>query len=156
MRSLALAGFVTGGFIVVVLVVLGLRGRFGTTEQRGDYELYELEHSSDVPKGARTTRATCRGHDGERHQIIGAGVLWATGDFVGFALRSPRRHLRIPRARVESAIATDAHTRPGGVERADGDRLLVVTWEDPHDGQITVVFDLDDAPQWAAALSGES
>lgn len=153
MSPAVIVAFLVGGLVVSALVVLGLRGRFGTPRQQGDYELYELERSPSIPSGARRCRATSRGHDmASERQMIGAGVLWADGERVEFILRRPRRTLTISRSRIDEVVATDTWARPGTVTRTDGPRLLLITWSDHRHGTARMAFELDDAPDWAEHL----
>ena len=145
--------FIAGGLTMSMLAVLLIRGRFGTPGEQGVYELNELARSSEVPSGARLRGlATCRGHGVNSRQILGAGVLWLADDSIGFVLRQPRRHLRIPLSEVRSAT-TAASYRHGTIEEVceDGE-FLVVEWVSSS-GTGLVGWQVDDPAAWAAEIS---
>jgi len=138
--------------VAVILVILGLRGRFGTPRERGQFELNELMRSDEVPR--RTTLreiATCRGHSLDSRALYGAGALWLTRDTLGFVLRAPRRHLAIPVASITSATAASSYHRIGVDEVSDEEDFLVIGW-DVSDGPATIAFQVPDPKRWITAL----
>jgi len=133
----------------ILLTILGLRGRFGTARERGRFELNELLHSNEVPAQTRRREiATCRGHSLDAQALYGAGALWLTDAELGFALWSPRRHLRIPTETITSATATSEYHRVGIDEVSDEVDFLVVGW-DTKVGPATVAFQVPDPEVWA-------
>lgn len=149
MGNLWIGGFVIGGFVIVVLTILGLRGRFGTPSQQGEFDLDWLANSEEVPRRTlRKERATCRGHSLRSRAIQGAGVLWLTDDTLGFVLRTPRRHMKIQRSTVVNATVSATYHRIGIDETSDGRDFLVVEW-DSDEGPATIAFQLADAQSWA-------
>lgn len=148
-----IVAFIVGGFVIVVLSILLLRGRFGTPQEQADYEMRELLHSDDIPSEAhRRVIATCRGHDAGKHQMFGVGVLWASDDALGFVLRTPRRHLRIARSEIDGARASSSYSRVGVEESLETEEFLIVDWiSDNRPAQI--VFRLHDPRPWVEELA---
>jgi len=144
---------VCGVILAVLLLILGLRGRFGTPTEQGQFMLTELEHSDEIPEGtiARDI-ATCRGSTMEGHAPIGAGVLWLTSGDLGFVRRTPRRHLRIPLEAVDSAVVSSTYRREGFVEVTDAQDFLIVEWTVPDGDTDTIAWLTPDPERWAAII----
>lgn len=153
MDNLWIIAFVVGGFVVALLTLLLVRGRFGTPKEQANFEFHELLSSSEVPPNVTLKGvANCRGHDLPSQQILGTGVMWLTDDELGFVLRSPRRHFRIRRSTIQSARVDSRFARPGIEEVSDEHDFLIVGWDDLS-GESTIVFQLPDPAPWAAELN---
>jgi hypothetical protein len=145
--------FVLGGFVAVVLSVLLLRGRFGTTQEQGDYTLREMLSADEIPAAAtRKSVGNCRGHSLQSRQVLGAGVLWATDDEVGFLLRNARRQFRIKRSTIAAATVSSSFSRTGIEETSDRDEFLIVDWY-AGDDLSQIVFQLTEPAPWAEELA---
>lgn len=153
MHVLSVVAALCGVVLAILLVILGLRGRFGTAREQGRFLLGELEHSDEVPR--RTIArdiVTCRGSTVAGHAPIGAGVLWLTGDTLGFVRRTPLLHLRIPVRTIESVTVTSTYRRAGIVDVADGVDFVVVAWAVGNGEVDTIAWLTPDPNRWAASI----
>lgn len=153
MDGVTLAFVALGIFIAAGLLILGLRGRFGTAPQQGEFELSELSRSRAVPRRAvLRSVAACRGHSLDSRALYGSGVLWLTDDTLGFLLRSPRRELRLALDDVTGATASDVYRRIGVDETSDRPDLLIVEWK-AKGVPSTIAFQIADPAPWIDALT---
>lgn len=160
MQLLTLLGAVALGAVLCVVALLALRGRFGTPRRRVVFDL--TEHvATHAPKDAELLRsARCMGHSADSAPVRGAGVLWLTGDTLGFSLRQPRYDFTIDLGSVVSVSTQQVVRRPGvrAITGSSSRPFLVVEWTTP-DGTAALVswrFDPElgdvDEPGWVEAI----
>ena len=140
-----------GGLVIVSLAILLIRGNFGTPQRKTRLALHELAES-EVPNGAIAKGpANCLGHNSESAQLRGMGVLWLSDSTLGFVLRRPTRHFKIPVSEINSATASTSFSRVGFSQSSSEVEYLIADWTDSF-GRNMIGFKLENAEQWASQI----